>query len=196
MRPLPGGYRRGRFRQARDSLERRSCNPMGRGREPLRRKARPAWPRPPARLPGPDLRRSHRRRAARKPGPSSGRPQARRVASDRDRSGRPPLLRRGRRAGHARARERSSPPAAGAPRAMGPCRNGRRSCHACRPAEGAARGAVESHRSGAQGPRHRRAHAGLRRARLRRRHRRRLDHDRRPLDRSHDAARSSPPSER
>ena len=80
-----------------------------------------AWPA--ARLPGQDLRRSRRRRAARKPGPPAGRPQARRDASDRDRSGRAPLLRRGRRAGHARAVERSASPAAGFARAMGARRN-------------------------------------------------------------------------
>ena len=65
-------------------------------------------PRPAARLPGQDLRRSRHRRAAGKPGPPPGRAQARRDASDRDRSRRAPALRRGRRAGHARSGERSS----------------------------------------------------------------------------------------
>ena len=132
------------------------------------------------------LRRSRRRRSARESGPPAGGAQARRVASDRDRSGRAPLLRRGRRTGHARTRERFSPPATGARRAMGPRRDDRRSRHARHPAESAARRAMEGHRRVAQGPRHRCDHARLRRARLRRRHRRRLDHDRRPPDRSHE----------
>ncbi len=55
-----------------------------------------------------------------------------------------------------------------------------------RPAEGVARGAMEGHRRAAQRPRHRVHHAGLRRARLRRRDRCRLDHHRRPPHRSHE----------
>ena len=82
--------------------------------------------------------------------------------------------------------ERSSPLAAGFARAMGSQRNARRSRDARRLAEGVARGAMEGHRRAAQRPRHRVHHAGLRRARLRRRDRCRLDHHRRPPHRSHE----------
>ena len=73
LRPLSGRNRRGRFRQARHSFERRSCDAVGRGRGPLHLETRAVSARPAARLPGQDLRRSRRRRAARKPGPPAGR---------------------------------------------------------------------------------------------------------------------------
>ena len=141
---------------------------------------------PAARMSGQDLRRSRHRRASREPGPPAGRAQARRDACNRDRSRRAPLLRRGARAGHARSVERFPPAATGLARAMGPRRNQRRSCDARRPAEDAARARMESHRRAAQGPRHRRGHARLRRARLWGRHRRRLDDDRGAPLRSHE----------
>ena len=187
LRPLSGRHRRGRFRQARHSFERRSCDAVGSGRGPLRLEARTVRRRPPARLPGQDLRRSRHRRAARKPGSSASRAQARGDASDRDRSGRPPLLRRG--------------------RASRTCTSRRAICAAlqqalheqwdldethadlatlARPAEDVARGGMEGHRCAAQRPRHRVHHAGLRRARLRRRDRCRLHHHRRPPHRSHE----------
>ena len=118
---------------------------------------------PPARLPGAHSRRSRRRRAGRNPGSSPGRAQARGDASDRDRSGRSPLLCRGRRARHARSLERSAALAAGARRAMGRRRSrGRvcRCCAACRrrcaPAQWKVTVALR------KGPRHRRRPAGLR----------------------------------
>ena len=76
--------------------------------------------------------------------------------------------------------------AAGFVRAMGHRRNTRRSRDARSSSEDVARGAMEGHRCAAQRPRHRVHHAGLRRARLWRRDRCRLDHHRRPPHRSHE----------
>jgi Protein of unknown function (DUF1638) len=65
-------------------------------------------------------------------------------------------------------------------RAMESRPNERRSRDARRLAEDASRRRVEDHCRGAQRPRHPVHHAGFRRARVRRRQRRRIDHDRRP----------------
>ena len=84
------------------------------------------------------------------------------------------------RARHARAVERSSPPASRLCASNGASARRHADLATLAGLQKTLRaGRWKVDRRAAQGPRHRRRHAGLRRARLRRRHRRRLDHHRR-----------------
>ena len=152
--------------------------------------------RPPPRLPGADPRRRRHRRAARVPGPQAGRAQARRGPPGRHGPGHPPLLRRGGRARHARALRRPRAARARPRRAMGHRERQGRPPHPADAAAGAAQGRLEGHlrRPPRRPARPASSHVWpglLRRRDLRPRHRRRLDHHRRPSLRPRDR-RSSP----
>ena len=188
LRPLPGRARRGHVRQVGDHRRAGRARAAGIDRDRLPRQP-PARRRHRARLRGAHRRRRRGRRAADQPGPPPGRPQGPRPAADHGRPAFTLLVRRGAEARARIGRATTSRPAGDRRRAL------RRAARPCR-ADGRVRraGVVARRRStrrrGDHGRRRRGRPcrgdlAGLRRRRLRRRRRHRVDHDRRPPLRPH-----------
>ena len=191
LRPLPGAAGRGRFREARRDLARGAPVAVRRGRAGI-------LPPPadgagtPAVVLGFGPGRPRDRRAVRQPGAPAGGAQGRRSPRHRARSRRPPALRRGAAARHARSFRRSAPAGGRARLRVAVDRTRLRRTRAAAIAAGAAQGRLEGDGGRARRqPDHRRV-AGLSRARVRHRDRRGLDDDRRASCATCRAAKSWP----